>query len=277
MKTVTFAHQDVVPALGQGTWYMGDDPSRKADEVASLRRGVELGMTLIDTAEMYGSGKSESVVGEAIAPIRDDVFLVSKVLPFNASHEGTLQACEASLSRLGTDRLDLYLLHWPGPHPLEETIAAFEELQQAGKIRHWGVSNFDPNDMTELMSTQGGEQVATNQVLYNLTRRGIEWDLLPQSQEDGLPIMAYSPIEQARLLSKPELKSLASDLDLTPAQLALAWVIRESGIVAIPKAGTVAHVEENARTLEIDLNDETLSELDRLFPPPTRATSLAIL
>lgn len=277
MKTVTFAHQDVVPALGQGTWYMGDDPSRKADEVASLRRGVELGMTLIDTAEMYGSGKSESVVGEAIAPIRDDVFLVSKVLPFNASHEGTLEACEASLSRLGTDRLDLYLLHWPGPHPLEETIAAFEELQQTGKIRHWGVSNFDPNDMTELMSTQGGEQVATNQVLYNLTRRGIEWDLLPQSQEDGLPIMAYSPIEQARLLSKPELKSLASDLDLTPAQLALAWVIRESGIVAIPKAGTVAHVEENARTLEIDLNDETLSELDRLFPPPTRATSLAIL
>ena len=277
MKTVTFAHQDVVPALGQGTWYMGDDPSRKADEVASLRRGVELGMTLIDTAEMYGSGKSESVVGEAIAPIRDDVFLVSKVLPFNASHEGTLQACEASLSRLGTDRLDLYLLHWPGPHPLEETIAAFEELQQAGKIRHWGVSNFDPNDMTELMSTQGGEQVATNQVLYNLTRRGIEWDLLPQSQEDGLPIMAYSPIEQARLLSKPELKSLASDLNLTPAQLALAWVIRESGIVAIPKAGTVAHVEENARTLEIDLNNETLSELDRLFPPPTRATSLAIL
>nr|WP_319513079.1 aldo/keto reductase [uncultured Cohaesibacter sp.] len=277
MKTVTFAHQDVVPALGQGTWYMGDDPSRKADEVASLRRGVELGMTLIDTAEMYGSGKSESVVGEAIAPIRDNVFLVSKVLPFNASHEGTLEACEASLSRLGTDRLDLYLLHWPGPHPLEETIAAFEELQQAGKIRHWGVSNFDPNDMTELMSTQGGEQVATNQVLYNLTRRGIEWDLLPQSQEDGLPIMAYSPIEQARLLSKPELKSLASDLDLTPAQLALAWVIRESGIVAIPKAGTVAHVEENARTLEIDLNDETLSELDRLFPPPTRATSLEIL
>ncbi|WP_319568506.1 aldo/keto reductase [Cohaesibacter marisflavi] len=277
MKTITFAHQDVVPALGQGTWYMGDDPSRKADEVASLRRGVELGMTLIDTAEMYGSGKSESVVGEAIAPIRDDVFLVSKVLPFNASHEGTLEACEASLSRLGTDRLDLYLLHWPGPHPLEETIAAFEELQQAGKIRHWGVSNFDPNDMTELMSTQGGEQVATNQVLYNLTRRGIEWDLLPQSQEDGLPIMAYSPIEQARLLSKPELKSLASDLDLTPAQLALAWVIRESGIVAIPKAGTVAHVEENARTLEIDLNDETLYELDRLFPPPTRATSLAIL
>nr|WP_321979921.1 aldo/keto reductase [uncultured Cohaesibacter sp.] len=277
MKTVTFAHQDVVPALGQGTWYMGDDPSRKADEVASLRRGVELGMTLIDTAEMYGSGKSESVVGEAIAPIRDDVFLVSKVLPFNASYEGTLEACEASLSRLGTDRLDLYLLHWPGPHPLEETIAAFKELQQTGKIRHWGVSNFDPNDMTELMSTQGGEQVATNQVLYNLTRRGIEWDLLPQSQEDGLPIMAYSPIEQARLLSKPELKSLASDLDLTPAQLALAWVIRESGIVSIPKAGTVAHVEENARTLEIDLNDETLSELDRLFPPPTRATSLAIL
>ena len=277
MKTVTFAQKDEVPALGQGSWYMGDEPSRKADEIASLRRGIELGMTLIDTAEMYGSGKSESVVGEAIAPMRDDVFLVSKVLPFNASHEGTIEACEASLSRLGTDRLDLYLLHWPGPHPLEETIAAFEALQKAGKIRHWGVSNFDLNDMTELMSSQGGDQVATNQVLYNLTRRGIEWDLLPQAREDGFPIMAYSPIEQARLLSKPDLASLASDLSLTPAQLALAWVIRKSGLVAIPKAGTVAHVEENARALEIDLSDETLTELDRLFPPPTRATSLAIL
>nr|WP_320142001.1 aldo/keto reductase [uncultured Cohaesibacter sp.] len=277
MKTVTFAQKDEVPALGQGSWYMGDEPSRKADEIASLRRGVELGMTLIDTAEMYGSGKSERVVGEAIAPMRDDVFLVSKVLPFNASHEGTIEACEASLSRLGTDRLDLYLLHWPGPHPLEETIAAFEALQKAGKIRHWGVSNFDLNDMTELMSSQGGDQVATNQVLYNLTRRGIEWDLLPQAREDGFPIMAYSPIEQARLLSKPDLASLASDLSLTPAQLALAWVIRKSGLVAIPKAGTVAHVEENAHALEIDLSDETLTELDRLFPPPTRATSLAIL
>lgn len=277
MKTVTFAQKDEVPALGQGSWYMGDEPSRKADEIASLRRGVELGMTLIDTAEMYGSGKSERVVGEAIAPMRDDVFLVSKVLPFNASHEGTIEACEASLSRLGTDRLDLYLLHWPGPHPLEETIAAFEALQKAGKIRHWGVSNFDLNDMTELMSSQGGDQVATNQVLYNLTRRGIEWDLLPQAREDGFPIMAYSPIEQSRLLSKPDLASLASDLSLTPAQLALAWVIRKSGLVAIPKAGTVAHVEENAHALEIDLSDETLTELDRLFPPPTRATSLAIL
>ena len=277
MKTVTFAQKDEVPALGQGSWYMGDEPSRKADEIASLRRGVELGMTLIDTAEMYGSGKSERVVGEAIAPMRDDVFLVSKVLPFNASHEGTIEACEASLSRLGTDRLDLYLLHWPGPHPLEETIAAFEALQKAGKIRHWGVSNFDLNDMTELMSSQGGDQVATNQVLYNLTRRGIEWDLLPQAREDGFPIMAYSPIEQARLLSKPDLASRASDLSLTPAQLALAWVIRKSGLVAIPKAGTVAHVEENAHALEIDLSDETLTELDRLFPPPTRATSLAIL
>lgn len=277
MKTVTFAQKDEVPALGQGSWYMGDEPSRKADEIASLRRGVELGMTLIDTAEMYGSGKSERVVGEAIAPMRDDVFLVSKVLPFNASHEGTIEACEASLSRLGTDRLDLYLLHWPGPHPLEETIAAFEALQKAGKIRHWGVSNFDLNDMTELMSSQGGDQVATNQVLYNLTRRGIEWDLLPQAREDGFPIMAYSPIEQARLLSKPDLASLASDLSLTPAQLALAWVIRKSCLVAIPKAGTVAHVEENAHALEIDLSDETLTELDRLFPPPTRATSLAIL
>nr|WP_321459324.1 aldo/keto reductase [uncultured Cohaesibacter sp.] len=277
MKSVIFAERDEVPALGQGTWYMGDDPSRKADEIAALRRGVELGLKLIDTAEMYGSGKSERVVGEAIAPIRDEVFLVSKVLPYNATYEGTLSACEASLSRLGTDRLDLYLYHWPGPHPLEEAIAAFEELQQQGKIRHWGVSNFDPNDMAELYSTAGGDRVATNQVLYNLTRRGIEWDLLPQAQEDDLPIMAYSPIEQARLIAKPELKKLAASMDLTAAQLALSWVIQRTGIIAIPKAGSVAHVEENARTLDITLSAEILAELDRLFPPPTRATSLEMI
>ncbi|WP_319414029.1 aldo/keto reductase [uncultured Cohaesibacter sp.] len=277
MKSVIFAERDEVPALGQGTWYMGDDPSRKADEIAALRRGVELGLKLIDTAEMYGSGKSERVVGEAIAPIRDEVFLVSKVLPYNATYEGTLSACEASLSRLGTDRLDLYLYHWPGPHPLEEAIAAFEELQQQGKIRHWGVSNFDPNDMAELYSTAGGDRVATNQVLYNLTRRGIEWDLLPQAQEDDLPIMAYSPIEQARLIAKPELKKLAASLDLTAAQLALSWVIQRTGIIAIPKAGSVAHVEENAHTLDITLSAEILAELDRLFPPPTRATSLEMI
>nr|WP_321456820.1 aldo/keto reductase [uncultured Cohaesibacter sp.] len=277
MKTVTFADQDEVPALGQGTWYMGDTPSKKPDEIAALRRGVELGMKLIDTAEMYGSGKSERVVGEAIAPIRDEIFLVSKVLPYNASYEGTLAACEASLSRLGTDRLDLYLLHWPGPNPLEETISAFETLQREGKIRHWGVSNFDPNDMAELLSTQGGDRVATNQVLYNLTRRGIEWDLLPQAEEDEMPIMAYSPIEQARLLSNPQLKAMAADLDLTPAQLALAWVIRRSGVVAIPKAGKPKHTEENAKALDVTLSQDVLAELDRLYPPPSEATPLDIL
>nr|WP_319485283.1 aldo/keto reductase [uncultured Cohaesibacter sp.] len=277
MRTVTFGAEDEVPALGQGTWYVGDKPTRKADEIAALRHGVELGLRLIDTAEMYGSGKSERLVGEAIAPIRDDVFLVSKVLPYNASYEGTIEACENSLSRLKTDRLDLYLLHWPGPNPLEETIAAFETLQRQGKIRHWGVSNFDPNDMAELLSTDGGDRVATNQVLYNLTRRGIEWDLLPQAQEDDLTIMAYSPIEQARLLSKPELVQLAADLSLTPAQLALAWIIQRTGIIAIPKAGTVRHVEENARALEITLSADTLAELDRLFPAPKGPTSLAIL
>ena len=277
MKTVTFAGQDTVSALGQGTWYMGDEPSRKASEIAALRRGVELGLTLIDTAEMYGSGKSECVVGEAIAPIRDDIFLVSKVLPYNASYEGTLAACEASLSRLGTDRLDLYLYHWPGPHPLEEAIEAFEKLQEQGKIRHWGVSNFDPNDMAELMSTDGGDKVATNQVLYNLTRRGIEWDLLPQAQEDNLPIMAYSPIEQARLLAMPAMKALASDLGLSPSQLALAWVLSREGVIPIPKAGSVPHVEDNAKALEISLSQDTLDELDRLFPPPRQAMSLEMI
>lgn len=277
MKQVTIAQTEKVPALGQGTWYMGDNPALKEDEVAALRRGVELGMTVIDTAEMYGSGKSERVVGEAIAPIRDEVFLVSKVLPHNASHEGTIEACEASLNRLGTDRLDLYLLHWPGPYPLEETIEAFQALQKQGKIRHWGVSNFDPYDMSDLRNTEGGDRVATNQVLYNLTRRGIEWDLLPQSEKDGLPIMAYSPIEQARLLRDGHLQQLASDLGVTAAQLALAWVIRRKGVIAIPKSGDVHHVEANAKASDIELSEDALSALDSLFPAPKGPTALEIL
>ena len=209
MKTVTIGQDETISALGQGTWYMGDLAANRPDEVAALRRGVELGMQIIDTAEMYGSGKSERVVGEAIEPIREEVFLVSKVLPHNASRRGTISACEASLQRLGTDRIDLYLLHWPGPHPLADTVAAFEELQTSGKIRYWGVSNFDPVDLQELViDTPGGDKVTTNQILYNLTRRGIEWDLLPKSEESGLPLMAYSPIEQARLLKDPHLRSL---------------------------------------------------------------------
>ena len=277
MKTVTIAPGEDIPALGQGTWYMGDHASNRSDEIAALRRGVELGLSVIDTAEMYGSGRSEQVVGEAIAPMRDEIFLVSKVLPHNASFEGTLDACEQSLRRLKTDHLDLYLLHWPGPHPLEETIEAFENLQQSGKIRYWGVSNFDSFDMEELRALPGGNKVATNQVLYNLTRRGIEWDLLPQCADKHMPVMAYSPIEQARLLRNRSLQQLAGDLNLTTAQLALAWVLRRPGILAIPKAGHVHHVEENARAATIELSEETLSKLDDLFPAPTGPSSLEIL
>ena len=277
MKFVPIGQTEIIPTLGQGTWFMGDQADGSADEIAALRRGVELGMTVIDTAEMYGSGASERLVGEAIEPIRDAVFLVSKVLPQHAGHADTITACEQSLKRLKTDHIDLYLLHWRGPTDLEETIAAFEELQSAGKIRHWGVSNFDPDDMEELLDTPGGDQVATNQVLYNLSRRGIEWDLLPQSEAADGTIMAYSPIEQARLLRDAPLQQLAEDLDLTAAQLALAWVLRNPNMIAIPKAASVKHVEENARAAEIELTAEILAELDCIFPAPLGPTALEML
>ncbi|SNY93824.1 Aldo/keto reductase [Cohaesibacter sp. ES.047] len=277
MKSVTIGTSETVPALGQGTWYMGDDARNKDDEIAALRRGVELGMTLIDTAELYGSGRSETLVGEAFSGMRDDVFLVSKVLPYNASEKGTIASCEMSLKRLGTDRLDLFLLHWPGTHPLEETVEAFEKLQKDGKIRYWGVSNFNSMEMAALSSVSGGDKVATNQVLYNLTRRGIEWDQLPSAERKGLPTMAYSPIEQARLLADSKLQTLASDLGLTTAQLALAWVLRREHMIAIPKAGKVAHVEENAKAAEIELTQDTLDTLDQMFPPPTGPSGLDIL
>ncbi|WP_319529127.1 aldo/keto reductase [uncultured Cohaesibacter sp.] len=265
MKAVRISPDETVPALGQGTWNMGDEAKKRKDEIASIRRGIELGLTVIDTAEMYGSGRSESLVGEAINGLRDEVFLVTKVLPYNASHKGTIAACEMSLKRLGTDRLDLFLLHWPGSYPLEETVSAFEELQRAGKIRYWGVSNFDPMEMAALSSVKGGDKVAANQVLYNLTRRGIEWDLLPSAEKHGLPTMAYSSIEQARLLADTELQELAADLGLTASQLALAWVLRRKQLIAIPKASKVAHLEENAKAAEIELSAETLQTLDALF------------
>jgi diketogulonate reductase-like aldo/keto reductase len=257
-----------VPVLGQGTWYMGDDAHRRADEVASLRLGLDLGMTLIDTAEMYGDGASEKLVGEAIAGRRDEVFLVSKVLPSNASRNGTIAACERSLRRLGTDCIDLYLLHWRGRTPFAETIAAFEALQDAGKIRYWGVSNMDVDDMREIERAPGGDAMATNQVLYNLTRRGIEYDLLPQAQDRGLPLMAYSPIEQGRLAEYPEVQAIADRHGVTPAQVALAWVLRQDGVIAIPKASTPAHVRENRAALDLQLTAEDLEELDDMFPPP---------
>lgn len=277
MKTVRLPNGETVPALGLGTWMMGDDSSRRAEEIAALRRGLDLGMTLVDTAEMYGEGASERLVGEAIAGRRDDVFLVSKVYPHNASKAGTVAACERSLKRLGTDRLDLYLLHWRGKYPLAETVEAFEGLKAAGKIRHWGVSNLDSDDMDELLAVPGGEAVAANQVLYNLSRRGIEWDLLPSLQRRGIPVMAYSPVEQAKLLRERRLAALAADHGASVAQLALAFVLDRDGVIAIPKAGRVAHVEDNAGALDVVVTDELRASLDALFPPPRRATPLEMI
>jgi diketogulonate reductase-like aldo/keto reductase len=268
---------ETVPALGQGTWHLAEDPRRRQEEIAALRLGVDLGMTLIDTAEMYGAGAAEELVGQAIAGRRDEVFLVSKVLPSHATRRGTIAACDGSLRRLRTDRLDLYLLHWRSTTPLVQTIEGFSSLVDAGRIRHWGVSNFDVEDMEELVSLPGGAEVSANQVLYNLARRGIEYDLLPWCRARRIPVMAYSPIEQARLLAHPMVKRVASRHNATSAQLALAWVIRHEGVVAIPKAGTPAHVREDHEALEIRLTAEDLAELDRAFPPPTRKQPLAMI
>ena len=277
MKTVRLPSGEDVPALGLGTWMIGDDLGRRADEIAALRRGMDLGMSLIDTAEMYGEGASERLVGEAIAGRRDEVFLVSKVYPHNASRAGTVAACERSLKRLGTDRLDLYLLHWRGQYPLTETVAAFEALKAAGKIRHWGVSNLDADDMNELAGVAAGGGVAANQVLYNLSRRGIEWDLLPSMQARGVPVMAYSPVEQARLLKDRRLATLAAEHGVSVAQLALAFVLDHDGVIAIPKAGRAAHVEDNIGALDLAVTDELRAALDALYPPPRRAMSLEMI
>ncbi|MFD4668249.1 aldo/keto reductase [Lentzea sp. NPDC058450] len=273
--TVLLPSGETVPALGMGTWMMGDDPSRRTQEVTALRTGLDLGLTLIDTAEMYGSGVSEELVGEAVEGRRDEVFLVSKVLPSHASAAGTVRACEASLRRLGTDRLDLYLLHWRGNVPFAATVDGFAALTEAGKIRHWGVSNLDLDDMRELTALPGFCQ--TNQILYNLTRRGPEHDLLPWHAGAGIPIMAYSPVEQGRLLGSPALAAVASRHDATPAQVALAWVLRHPHVNAIPKAGTPEHVRENAAARDLRLSPEDLADLDRAFPPPAGPTPLAML
>jgi diketogulonate reductase-like aldo/keto reductase len=245
--------------LGQGTWNMGDDPARRREELEALRLGIELGMTLIDTAEMYGDGRAESLVGEAIAGQRDKVFLVSKVLPSNASRKGVSRSCEASLERLKTDRIDLYLLHWSGSHPLAQTVRGFEDLLAAGKIRSWGVSNLDLDEMKKLVALPGGKACATNQVLYNLSRRGIEFDLLPWSQELGMPVMAYSPVEQGRILGHKALREAAQRLGATPAQVALAWVLRQDGVVAIPQTGKAAHVRENRAALDLRLGKDDVA------------------
>jgi diketogulonate reductase-like aldo/keto reductase len=268
---------EAVPVLGQGSWMMAEDARRRADEIASLRLGLDLGLALIDTAEMYADGASETLVGEAIAGRRDEVFLVSKVLPSNAGRQATIRACERSLGRLGTDRIDLYLLHWRGGTPLEETLGAFEALQRSGKIRHWGVSNFDPDDMAELEGLPGGGAVATNQVLYNLTRRGIEFDLLPHCRGRGIPVMAYSPIEQGRMLRHPALAKVAARNSASPAQVGLAWVLRQPGVIAIPKAGRPEHVRDNRAALDLTLTADDLAELDATFPPPRGPRPLEML
>lgn len=280
MKTVRLGDRQV-PALGQGTWNMGEDRARRAAEVAALRLGMDLGMTLIDTAEMYADGGSEEVVGEAIAGRRAEVCLVSKVYPHNASRAGVQAACERSLKRLGTDRLDLYLLHWRGSEPLAETLEGFMALKRAGKIIEFGVSNFDLGDMREAHALPGGADIAVNQVLYNLAKRGIEWNLLPWSQREGVPLMAYSPLESSRqeqraLLDNHHLQTVARRHGVTPAQVALAWLLRQDGVIVIPKAASPGHVRENRAALDIVLSTEDLAELDRGYPLPSRDSPLAM-
>ncbi len=267
VKTTRLPAGTEVPVLGLGTWNMGEDRRKHVDEVAALKHGLDLGMTLIDTAEMYGSGGAEEVVRDAIDGRRDEVFLVSKVLPSNASRSGVVRACEATLKRLGTDRLDLYLLHWRGGVPLAETVQALEGLMEVGKILHWGVSNFDVADMAEL-DRAGGGAVQTNQVLYNLSSRGIEFDLLPQAQQRGLPVMAYSPIGQGDLAADRRLAEIGRRHDATAAQVALAWVMRQPGVIAIPKATRIEHVSENRAALRIELTHADLADIDAAFPPP---------
>ena len=277
MKFVVLPSGEQVPALGMGSWMIGDDRSRRAEEIATLQRGIDLGMRLIDTAEMYGEGNSEKLVGEAIRGRREEVFLVSKVYPHNAGRKSALAACERSLTRLGVDCLDLYLLHWRGSIPLAETVEAFEQLKAQGKIRHWGVSNLDLADMHELHAVPGGKAAAVDQVLYNPTRRGIEWDLLPWCQAQGIPLMAYSPIEQARLLRHAGFRQLAEKHGWPPAALALAWALRHDSVIAIPKASTRKHLEENFSALQRALEPEVLAAIDRLLPPPKAAMPLEML
>jgi diketogulonate reductase-like aldo/keto reductase len=277
VRTTPLPDDEPVPVLGQGTWYFAEDRSRRSQEIAALRLGLDLGMTLIDTAEMYADGAAEELVGEAINGRRDGVFLVSKALPHNATRSGTIGACERSLRRLGTDRIDLYLLHWRGRVPLQETIEGFLALKHAGKIRHWGVSNFDVGDMEELFALPAGAQAAADQVLYNLSRRGIEFDLLPWCRANRIPVMAYSPIEQGRLLRPPVLHAVAARHGVTPSQVALAWVLRIDSVIAIPRASKLEHVRENRQALEVRLTAEDLSALDEAFPPPVGKVPLEML
>ena len=274
---VTLRSGERVPVLGQGTWHMGEDRRRAADEAAAVRLGIDLGMTLIDTAEMYGSGGAEEVVARAAEGVRDRLFIVSKVYPHNASRAGVVAACERSLKRLATDRIDLYLLHWRGSVPLAETLEGFQRLERDGKIRYHGVSNFDRADMAEWTRLVGGNSVAADQVLYNLSRRGPEWDLVPWCREHQVAIMAYTPLGQGQMLGNPALAEIARRRDATPAQIALAWLLRQDGTIVIPKASRLEHVRENRGALEVTLTEEDMAALDRAFPPPKRKSPLGML
>jgi diketogulonate reductase-like aldo/keto reductase len=277
MRNVTFGADRSVPALGQGTWQMQERGAGRAEAIASLRLGLDLGTRVIDTAEMYGEGEVEKIVGEAIAGRRDEVYLVTKVYPHNASRKKMQEACARSLKRLRVDRIDLYLLHWPGSVPIDETLEAFMRLKDEGKILDYGVSNFDAKGMAQLLARPGGEAIRTDQVLFNLSERGIEWDLLPWCAKHRMPLMAYTPLGQGALLREPALKRVAQRHRATPAQVALAWLLRQDGVLAIPKAGTRAHVEENRAAAELALDPEDIAALDAAFPPPRGASALAML
>ena len=277
LQFVALRNGERVPALGQGTWHMGENRRRAAEEAAALRLGIDLGMTLIDTAEMYGSGGAEEVIARAADGIRDKLFIVSKVYPHNGSRDGVVAACERSLKRLATDRIDLYLLHWRGSIPLAETLEGFQRLQRDGKIRHHGVSNFDRADMAEWLALTGGENLAADQILYNLACRGPEWDLVPWCREHRVAIMAYTPLGTGGMLGKPALAEIARRRGSPPAQIALAWLLRQERTIVIPKASRPEHVRENHGALDVALTEEDLAALDRAFPPPKRKTSLGML
>ncbi len=276
IRQIRLPDGELIPALGQGTWRMGERPGERANEIAAIREGVALGMSLIDTAEMYGDGATESFLAEALAGLREQVFLVSKAYPHNASRDRLMRSCDASLKRLNTDWIDLYLLHWRGQVPLAETVAGMQALQAAGKVRHWGVSNLDLDDMEELTAAGGGA-CATDQVLYNLARRGPEFDLLPWLADRRIPPMAYSPVEQGRLARSAELTRIAQAMGAAPLQVALAWVLRLRDVIAIPKSGDVMHVQQNHGALDLVLSDDELAALDDAFPPPRNKSPLEML
>lgn len=282
-KSVYFPDGRKVKNLGQGTWHIGDNPKKREQEIKALQTGIENGVSLIDSAEMYGAGKSESLVGEAIQPYnREKIFLVSKVYPHNAGEKNMFRSCENSLKRLGVDELDLYLLHWPGSIPLQETVDCFEELKKQGKIKGWGVSNFDLEDMQQLLTVRDGQKVQTNQVLYHLASRGIEYVLTDYLKEKNIPIMAYCPIigqepeKKEHVYNHPIIKDIAKAHNISVIQLLLSWVMNQENMIAIPKAGSPEHIKQNTDTLDIQLNKEELQQLDMAFPAPEKRVPLSI-